>query len=340
MAAFGKTDFSGFAKNETFGADLTAELETRMDRLRAMEVFVGIVETGSLSGAAKQLHMANASVTTLLRQLEAQLGVVLVQRSTRHVRITEEGADYYERCKAILAQVVEAQAALGGSLAVLRGVLHLQMPIAFGHLMLGPALADFAAEHSNLRIIANLTNEIDSFIKSGIDVAVRMDEVESGELVARPVYRSPHVLCAAPAFLANYGTPRHPRDIGPKHCLGFMSHPDGALRHWNFRKGTELHTVVPAGNLFFNSSDALMQTAVRGSGMIYILDILAQRYCASGDLVRILEDWQTDSQTFYAVYPKTRFTPAKVRAFIDFLLRIFPPQDEQEATRPVRVRSR
>src|SRR5580704_424750 len=116
MAAFGKTDFSGFAKNETFGADLTAELETRMDRLRAMEVFVGIVETGSLSGAAKQLHMANASVTTSLRQLEAQLGVVLVQRSTRHVRITEEGADYYERCKAILAQVVEAQAALGGSL--------------------------------------------------------------------------------------------------------------------------------------------------------------------------------------------------------------------------------
>jgi LysR family transcriptional regulator, regulator for bpeEF and oprC len=207
------------------------------------------------AGAAKQLHIANASVTTLLRQLEAQLGVVLVQRSTRHVRITEEGADYYERCKAILAQVVEAQAALGGSLAGLRGVLHLQMPIAFGHLMLGPALADFAAEHSNLRIIANLTNEIDSFIKSGIDVAVRMDEVESGELVARPVYRSPHVLCASPAFLANHGTPQHPRDIGPKHCLGFMSHPDGALRHWNFRKGTELHTVVP-GAAKLNASAA------------------------------------------------------------------------------------
>jgi LysR family transcriptional regulator, regulator for bpeEF and oprC len=310
-----------------------------MDRLRAMEVFTRIVEIGSLSGAAKQLHMANASVTTLLRQLEAQLGVVLVQRSTRHVRITEEGADYYERCKAILAQVGEAQAAFGGSRAALRGVLRLQMPIAFGHLMLGPALADFAAEHPGLRIVANLTNEVDSFIKSGIDVAVRMDEVESGELVARPVYQSSHVLCAAPAFLANHGTPQHPRDINPAHCLGFTSHPADALRHWNFRKGFELQTVVPGGNLVFNSSDALMQTAARGSGMIYVLDILAHRYCASGDLVRILEDWCTDSQTFYAVYRKTRFTPAKVRAFIDFLLRIFP-QDVQETARPVRVRHR
>jgi LysR family transcriptional regulator, regulator for bpeEF and oprC len=311
-----------------------------MDRLRAMEVFVKIVEAGSLSGAAKQLHIPNASVTTLLRQLEARLGVVLVQRSTRHVHITEEGVAYYERCKTILAQIGEAELTLGGSPPVLRGVLQVEMPIAFGQLMLGPALADFAVQHPELKVIVNLTNEVANLIKRGIDVAVRIDEVEAGDLVARSVYRSPHVLCAAPAFLVARGTPRHPREINPKSCLGFMSHPDGVLRHWQFRFGDERHTVVPEGNLFFNSTDALMQTAARGAGMIYVLEILARRYCARGDLVPILADWRTESQTFYATYPKTRFTPARVRAFIDFLLSLFPTQEREQADRPVPIRSR
>lgn len=311
-----------------------------MDRLRAMEVFVKIVETGSLSGAASQLHMANASVTTLLRQLEARLGTILLQRTTRHLRVTDEGADYYERCKAILAQVGEAEAAVGGSRLVLRGELHVEMPIAFGQLMLGPAMDEFAAQHPELRVIATLTNEVNSLIKRGIDVAVRMDEVEAGDLVVRPLYHSPHVLCAAPAFLAAHGTPHHPQEIDPKRCLAFMSQPSDTPRHWVFRKGEEACTVVPEGNLFFNSTDALMQTARRGTALIYVLEVLAERYCARGDLVRILEDWTTDLQTFYAVYPKTRFTPAKVSAFIDFLLRSMPARNRQSALHPVRIRGR
>ena len=311
-----------------------------MDRLRAMEIFTKIVETGSLSGAAKQLHTPNASVTMLLRQLEIRLGIVLLQRSTRHVRVTEEGADFYERCKAILAQVGEAEASVGGSSASLRGVLHLEMPIAFGQLILAPALADFVEQHPGLSVVVNLSNDVDSLIKRGIDVAVRMDEVESGDLVVRPIYRSAHVLCAAPRFLAKHGAPQHPQDIDPRRCIGFMSHPAGVLRQWIFRQGPEFCTIVPAGNLFFNSTDALMQTAVRGSGMIYVLDVLAERFCARGDLVRVLESWQTDSQTFYAVYPKTRFTSAKVRAFNDFLSGIFPPQAGQDAALPVRIQNR
>ncbi|MCB8882631.1 LysR family transcriptional regulator [Acidisoma cellulosilytica] len=308
-----------------------------MDRLRAMEVFVKIIETGSLSGAAAQLHLANASVTTALRQLETRLGTILLQRTTRHIRITEEGADYYERCKAILAQTTEADAAVSGARLVLRGELHVEMPIAFGQLVLGPAMDNFAAQHPELRVIATLTNDVNNLIKRGIDVAVRMDEVETGELVVRPLFQSPHVLCAAPAFLARHGKPAHPREINPKRCMAFLSPPAGSPRDWVFRRANETHTVTPEGNLFFNSTEALMQTAARGTALIYVLDLLAERFCARGELVPLLDDWETDEQIFYAVYPKTRFTPAKVRAFIDFLLASMPASNRQ-STQPIRIR--
>lgn len=281
--------------------------------------------------------LANASVTAALRQLETRLGTILLQRTTRHIRITEEGADYYERCKAILAQVSDADAAVSGARLNLRGELHVEMPIAFGQLVLGPAMDNFAAQHPELRLIATLTNEVNNLIKRGIDVAVRMDEVDAGDLVVKPLFQSPHVLCAAPATLAKYGTPRHPLDIDPKRCVAFLSSLAGAPRYWVFRKENETHTIIPERNLFFNSTEALMQTAARGSAFIYVLKLLAERLCARGELVEILDDWQTDMQTFYAVYPKTRFTSGKVRAFIDFLLVSMPVQNHQ-AFEAVRIR--
>ena len=309
-----------------------------MDLLRAMEVFVKIVETGTLSGAARKLNLANASVTTSLRQLESRLGVVLLNRTTRAVWVTEQGADFYERSKAILAQVGDAEAALGGAQVALRGELHVDMPIAFGQLVLGPALAGFAHAHPGLRVSANLTNAVEGLVNRGIDVAVRMDEVEDAELVARPLYRSSHVLCAAPSWLEEHGVPSHPHELRTKECIGFKSYPNGELRHWAFRRQGEEVIVVPDGNLFFNSSDALMRIASNGAGLVYVLEVLADRYIRRGELVRILADWETDTQTFYAVFPKTRFMPAKVRAFVDFVLGLFPPDTPRGELDSVRVR--
>lgn len=295
-----------------------------MDRLRGMEVFVKIIEAGSLSAAASHLRMSNASVTTILRDLEARLSSTLLQRTTRHLRVTDEGAEYYERCKAILAQVSEADAAASGSRPTLRGELHVEMPIAFGQIVLGPAMDGFAAQHPELRVIATLTNEINNLVKHGIDVAVRLDEVDAGAVVARRLFKSQHVLCASPSFLKKYGIPQHPREVNPKRCMAFLSTSAGVPRPWRFHNDEESYTLIPEGNLFFNSTDALMQTAARGNTMIYILEVLAERFCARGELVRILENWETDTQTFYAVYPQMRFTSAKVRAFIDFLVASMP----------------
>jgi len=308
-----------------------------MDRLLAMEAFVKTVDTGSMSRAAALLGIANASVTSLIRKLEAHLGTILLQRSTRYVRLTDEGAAYYERCRSILEQIDEAEAALAAQERSPRGVLRLETPIAVGHLILGPALAEFGRLYPNLRVITSLNNEVDNLIKRGIDVAIRMEAVESGDLVARLIYRARYLCCAAPGFLEAHGAPSHPRDLDPRHCLGFAGSPSGDLRIWHFRRGEERHAVTPEGNLFFNSTDALMQAAAHGAGLIYVLDVLAEQYCRRGALVPLLPDWETDDQTFFAVYLKTGFTPPKVRAFVDFLASHFAtPADHA----PVPIRAR
>ena len=305
-----------------------------MDRLLAMEAFVRTADTGSMSRAAAQLGIANASVTTLIRRLEDHLGVTLLQRSTRYVRLTEEGARYHERCRSILEQIGEAEASLTERE---RGELRLETPIAVGHLVLGPALAKFSRLHPELRVVTSLNNEVDNLIKRGVDVAIRMQAVESGELVARLIYRARYVLCAAPSFLQEHGEPASPTEILPRQCLGFAGSPSGDLRIWNFRKGEAHHAVRPEGNLFFNSTDALLQASAHGAGLIYVLDVLAEDACRRGDLVRLLPDWETDEQTFYAVYLRTRFTPPKVRALVDFLASHFGTTGDS-APIPIRPR--
>lgn len=304
-----------------------------MDRLRAMEVFVRTVEAGSLSGAAAQLGLANASVTTLLSNLEMHLGVMLLRRSTRHVQVTEDGESYYVHCRAILAAVEEAETGLGGG--NLRGMLRLEAPIAFGHLVIAPAMARFARAHPELRVVVSLTNAVDSLIRRGVDVAIRYDAVDTGDLVARSIYHGHHVLCGAPAFLEANGTPTEPAALNPRHCLGFAEQA-GLPRPWRFRREGKVVELLPEGNLFFNSSDALMRAAMDGAGMVYVLDALAEPYLTSGALVRLLEDWQTDEQRFYAVYPKARFTPPKVHALIAFLAGLFPTVPGPSAPVPVR----
>ncbi len=308
-----------------------------MDRLWAMQVFVKVVEAASFSGAARQLDLANASVTSCIRNLEGHLGVTLLQRTTRHVHVTEEGAAFYERCKMILAQVDEAETAARGARAGLRGTLRIETPFAIGHSVIGPALGKFAAQNPELRVVATLTNQVENLVERGIDLAIRMDEVEAGDLVARPIYRGRYVVCASPAFLRRNGTPAAPQDLKSESCLGLILAPPGGPRPWSFRRGAEEWRIWPEGQLFFNSSDALIRTAIGGAGFVYVLDILAREYLDRGELVRLFAGWDTAERTFYLVYPKSRFVPPKVKAFAEFISSVLaePARDPRQ---PVKIR--
>lgn len=291
-----------------------------MDRLSAMEIFVKVVEAGNLSRAAVNLGLANASVTTWIRNLETHLGVTLLHRSTRHMKPTEEGEAFYHHCQEILAQVEAAESAVVLGQDNLRGTLRVEMPIAIGHQMVGPSLVTFAERHPELNTVVSLSNSVGGLIHRGVDVAIRMDNVDDGDLVARWIFEDEHVVCASPEFLARQRILAHPSDITPKDCLGYTLPSYAKRQPWIFRRGGEEYQIEPASNLAFNSSDALLETACRGGGFVYVLKVLAKNYLERGQLASVLTDWQTETQTFYAVYPRTRFVSPKIRAFIDFLL--------------------
>jgi LysR family transcriptional regulator for bpeEF and oprC len=294
-----------------------------------MEVFVNIVQVGSFSRAAEHLDMANSSITSCIRNLEAHLGVTLLQRTTRHVHLTDEGAVFYRNCCDILARVEEAEASLSRSKP--SGTLRVEVPIALGHMVLGPALVDFSNRYPDLKVIVSLTNDVDVLIRRGVDVAMRMDEVEDGDLIARWIYEANHVLCASPGFLKKHGTPKHPAEIDPTFCMGYVPTCWGSARRWVFRRGDKAVEVKPAGNLQFNSSDALLKSALKDGGLIYVLDVFARTYLEHGELVPILPQWETAKQTFYAVYPQSHFMPPKVACFLEFLTEVFRARPTHES---------
>lgn len=152
-----------------------------------------------------------------------------------------------------------------------------------------------------------------------MDIAIRIDDVQDVDLIARHIYETQHVLCAAPGLLEQVGVPDSPVAIDPGRCVGLLMGLSARPRHWTFAKNGESHTVEPAGNLFFNSSDALLRSAARGGGFVYVLDILARDYIRRGELAVVLPDWTTAKQTFFAVYPPSRSVPKRVKLFVAFI---------------------
>lgn len=308
-----------------------------MNKLWAMEVFVRVVESGSFSRAAESLELANATVTSSIRNLEQSLGVTLLQRNTRHLHLTEEGALYFERCKTLLQGVEQAEADTRSAAGEIAGRLRIEVPVALGHALICPAIPDFVARHPQLTLSVDLTNQPHNLIEHGLDVAIRTDHVEDRDLVAQPIFQARMVVCAAPALVGAPG-PQHPRELDPRRCLGF--HVDGryAPREWKLRRGGEEVIVKPQGQLNYSCSEALVDAGCRGAGFIHVLDVFAQRSLAEGALARLFPEWETAVRTFYAVRPRSRYTSPKVRAFTGFLRELLHSPDAEDASQPVAIR--
>lgn len=292
-----------------------------MDKLWAMEVFVRVVECGSFSRAAESLDLANATVTSCIRNLEKHLGVTLIQRNTRHLHLTDEGELFFPKCQTVLASVAQAETEVKASHTEVSGVLRVESPFAIAQSLICPALPAFVQAHPGLSVAMTMVNEPRSLIERATDVAIRMDRVEDADLVARPIYAARYVVCCSPG-LAEEIQADSPHQLDPGRCLGLLSEGAHTPTHWIFRKGNEEAIVRPDGPLNFNNSGALIQSAVRGAGVIYVLDIFAADNLADGSLVELFPGWETATRTFHAVTVKSRYAAPKVRAFVDFLLEI------------------
>lgn len=302
-----------------------------------MEVFVRVAECGSFSRAAASMNLANATVTTCVRNLERHLNVTLINRDTRRLRLTEEGELYLPRARELLQSVAQTEDEVRTRMGELRGWLYVETPISLAHTLLCPALPAFAQRYPEILTAITLSNQPHHLIERAIDVAIRMDHVEDADLVARPIYQSDHVLCCTPDVARSL--PGHPADLDPRLCLGILPAESRHAVDWTLQRGDEQVTLKPQGQLHFNSSDAVLIAAKGGVGVACVLDLFANRHLDAGTLVKVYPDWVVPPMTFYMVTAKGRAASAKVRAFTDFLIEVLDSERRTHARQAVAIKA-
>lgn len=288
-----------------------------MDKLGAMRAFARVAESGSFSSAARLLGRSKAVVSKQIASLEAALGVQLLARTTRQVRLTEVGRSYFERCVQVLAELDDLESNVQQSQSSPRGVLRVTGPQTFAELHLSDAVREFLLRYPELKMELVLTDRIVDLVDDGFDVAIRVGQLEDSSLLARRLTASSVVTCAAPAYLARRGVPRSPEQLS-NHDLVL----DSNVRQpgtWRFRRGTRTVNVRVSGRLQVNSAVMVRHLLVGGAGIGLCPEFVVRDDLEAGRLVPLLAQFSGYDLGVYAVYPHTRHVPSRVRVFVDFL---------------------
>lgn len=290
-----------------------------MDKLRGMEVFVRIVEAGSLTAAAGVLNVSLTSVVRSLATLEGALGTRLLNRTTRRIAVTDEGREYFERCRRVLAEVEEAENALSARQAKPAGKLVITAPVMFGRLHVGPVVADFLVAYPAVHAELMLFDRVVDLLDEGMDVAVRIGHLRDSSLVAMPLGTTKRVICASPDYLQRAGTPDRPADLARHRCLQFLGVVPRA--EWEFSGGGNDRKVtrVPIkGVLTTNQIDVAFDACIKGLGCGVFLDYQVRDALAAGSLQRVLQDFELAPIPVQIVYPHSRLLSSRVRSFVDW----------------------
>jgi DNA-binding transcriptional LysR family regulator len=295
-----------------------------MDKFAAMRVFVRIAEAGNLSAAGRQLGLSLTSVSRQLIALEEVLGTTLVERTTRHLSLTESGRLYYERAKQILEEVAEMERGLTMQTGVASGRLHVSAPSLLGRLRLAPLLPGFLAEQTRVSVDLMLVDRSVRLAEEGIDVALRVGPLEDSGLIVRKLDDIQLVVCAAPEYLGRRGEPATPDDLVEHECLAFGDVP--GVAEWTFQDGAVRRPLRIPTRLCANDFDTLVSAALAGAGLVRVPAWQVADCLADGRLRIVLEAYQRPPTPLSILTPRTRLLLPKVRAFVDFL--------QQHWTRP------
>lgn len=291
-----------------------------MDRLTALNIFRRVAELGSFAAAGRRLSRSPAGISKNVAELEAHLGVRLLNRTTRRVSLTEAGSLYYEQIARILDDLDVADSSLGPLQQAPAGVLRVSAPATFAILSpLTRAIPAFLERFPDLTLDLRLEDRRVDIVEEGFDLAVRaMDNLEDSSLVARKLMTTPHVVCASPAYLARFGVPEEPGDLRRHNCVQFTL--SGHSDEWVFRRGDRTVRVPIAGRYRVTSSVAVRDALCAGFGLSLIPSTYVEGELASGALCTVLKDWAAVDLSVYAIYPSRRQMVPKVRAFVDFLV--------------------
>jgi DNA-binding transcriptional LysR family regulator len=293
-----------------------------MDRFDAMQAFTRVVETGSFTKAAATLHMSKTSVTQLIQHLEARLRVRLLNRTTRKVNVTADGAVYYERVIGLLADMDDAETSLSSASMVPRGRLRVDVPSPFARMLLIPALPEFYARYPEIQLTMGVSDRIVDIIDENIDCVVRGGEITDQSLVARHVGDLQLGVYAAPSYLQRSGTPLHPRELGEvsHSTVGFLWSRTGKALPYAMQRGEERIEAQGRPLLTVDDGNAYLAAGLAGLGMLWLPHYMAKPHLATGELLPLFEDWSMAPMPMYLAFPPSRHVSAKLRVFIDWVM--------------------
>jgi DNA-binding transcriptional LysR family regulator len=284
-----------------------------MDRFDAMQAFARVVEAGSFTKAADTLQLSKATVTQLVQ---------LLNRTTRQVRVTADGAAYYERVLRLLADIEDAEAALSSSTAQPRGRLRVDVPSPLARLILIPALPAFHARYPEIQIEMGVSDRVVDVIADNVDCVVRGGEPTTPSLVARRVANLPIGAYAAPGYLQQHGVPAHPGELENTHhrIVGFLWQRTGKPLTFDMQRGSERVSVQGRYVLAVDDGNACLAAGLASLGVLWLPRYMADAHATRGELVELFADWRFDAMPLYVVYPPNRHVSAKVRAFVDWVV--------------------
>ncbi|CAI1083105.1 LysR family transcriptional regulator [Serratia ficaria] len=300
-----------------------------MDRITAAEVFITIVDRGSMIAAAETLEMSRAMVTRYLAQMEQWAGARLLHRTTRKLSLTDAGERTLERCRQMLALAGEIDLVEGEPSDELRGLLRITCSQSLGQTALVGAVTQYLKLHPQVAVDLQMNNRAVNLVEERIDLALRITNELDPNLIARPLSTCASVVCASPAYLAAHGTPRHPQDLALHNCLTY-SYFGKSL--WHFDSQGVKSAVAVSGNLSANESVVLMAGTVQGAGISLQPYYSAAPLLASGELIELLPDYRPQSMGIYGIYTSRRQMPATLRTMLDFLVAWFADNPGWRAT--------
>ncbi|WP_174802749.1 LysR family transcriptional regulator [Martelella limonii] len=296
-----------------------------MDTLTRMRAFIDVVEAEGFSAAARKTGRSKALLSKYVRELEDDLGVLLLNRTTRQFSLTEAGQIYRSRAVDIVQEIDNLSDTVRANNADLRGKLKVSVPRTFVDAPVGHSLLDFTATHPDLSLDIVAEDRFVDLVEEGYDVAIRITSLEDSALIARKLSDFRMLVCASPAFIEKFGKPlEKPADLAQvPFLIDTNSKSYGSLRFQAPEDGT-VYTVTIHGTLSVNSPIATMRGAIAGLGIAMVPDFIAREALASGKLVSLFEAHLPTTAAIYAIYPHRRYLPQKVRTFVDFLTKWFP----------------
>ncbi|MGK5050349.1 LysR family transcriptional regulator [Janthinobacterium sp. RB2P8] len=295
-----------------------------MDKLDTMRAFVRVVETGSFTQAAHTLHMSRTSVTQLVQQLEARLCLKLLNRTTRKVNVTADGAEYYERIVPVLASLDEIETSLPGAAALPRGQLRVDVPSPLASMLLVPALPQFHVRYPDIQLDMGASDRMVDVIGDNVDCVIRGGEMRDQSLMARKIGDLQLAVYAAPAYLQRAGTPSHPQELddAQHRIVRFRWGRGGNGFSMVMRQGGKSITITGQYVLSIDDGNAYLAAGLAGLGVLWLPDYMARAHVAAGALVPLFAAWRIEPMPLYLAYPPNRHVSKKLRVFIDWVVEL------------------